>query len=313
MTIRYKLDANESPIGTSPEVKKIIKSFRAIHLYPDANALHLRETIASHHNLVKENILCGCGSEDLIYTTMRNFSNIGDEILVPKYGFFVYEIAAKMFNPGNPVGTYLTRKEIYEIISQIPKHIILVVDSAYAEYLENTEDYSDGMEYIHDFTNLIVLRSFSKAYGMAGLRLGWLCAHETIVNKLSQFRAPFKTSSLAQICGAEAIKNIGFVKKVVEHTLCWRSRLENFFSQHGILLTHGYGNYITLHFKNPEDANFTCLKLVNNGIQVLHLGIAYKLYQCLRISIGSDIAMRCLLRVFKKILKELDQIPLRVR
>ena len=98
MTIRYKLDANESPIGTSPEVKKIIKSFRAIHLYPDANALHLRETIASHHNLVKENILCGCGSEDLIYTTMRNFSNIGDEILVPKYGFFVYEIAAKMFN-----------------------------------------------------------------------------------------------------------------------------------------------------------------------------------------------------------------------
>ncbi len=241
-----KLASNENPLGASPTVAEAIKqALPELARYPDGSGFELRQTLARKHSIAPECITLGNGSNDVLDMVARVFLAPGTESLFSQYAFAVYPICSQavgatlavapardyahdldamrarvgpntrvvwIANPNNPTGTWLARDALLAFLSDLPPQVIVVLDEAYTEYVEQT-DYPDGTQWLERFPNLIVTRTFSKAYGLASLRLGYALSHPDIADLLNRVRQPFNVNSLAQVAALAALEDQNFIEQ----------------------------------------------------------------------------------------------------
>ena len=254
-----KLSANESALGMSPKVIKILKSKKyKISKYPDNKAINLRKLIALKFKCEFNKIICGSGSDEVIQMICQLFLKNGDEVIVPQYSFLMYRIyssivGAKVIlskekefkvsvkeiikkvnkktkivfiaNPNNPTGTYLEKKELINLRKKLNKKILLVIDDAYDEYMKDKK-YSSGLKIFKNKKNVFILRTFSKIYGLAALRVGWGYGDRKIIDALNMIKPPFNVNKIAQLCAIESLKDINFINKSVKHNLFWSKKIK---------------------------------------------------------------------------------------
>jgi histidinol-phosphate aminotransferase len=322
----FKLSSNETPLGPSP---RAIEAFRAAaaHLqdYPDGAAKHLRETIGRAFGLDPARIVCGAGSDELLNLLAHAYIGPGDEAIHTTHGFLVYPIATMgaggkpvvaaetghtanvdailaavtertklvfVANPNNPTGTYLPFDEVKRLHAGLPPQVLLVLDAAYAEYVRRN-DYEAGIELVATSDNVVMCRTFSKIYGLAALRLGWLYGPAHVVDALNRIRGPFNVSAPAIMAGAAAIEDAAHVETSVAHNTRWLAWLSEEIGRLGLAVTPSVANFVLIHFP-PEkgrsaaeaDAFLTARGLILRRVS------AYKLPDALRLSVGSEEANR---------------------
>ena len=235
-----KLSANESALGASSRVKKIIKNENSkIFKYPDPQCKLLKKTISRKFKCDEEKIICGSGSDEVIQMICQLFLKPKDEVIVPRYSFLMYRIYAEIVgakvifseekdlkvdvndiikkvtrktkivfiaNPNNPTGTYLNHKELITLRKRLNQKILLVIDDAYFEYMKN-RDYRSGLDIFNSKENVFILRTFSKIYGLASLRVGWGYGSRKIIKALNRIKPPFNVNLIAQSAAVEALKD----------------------------------------------------------------------------------------------------------
>ena len=330
----FKLSANETPLGPSPRAKQALRDY-ADHLqdYPDGEARAIREALGARHGLNPEKIVCGNGSDEVLHLLASAYIGPGDEGIFSEHGFLVYKIAilaaggtpivagethltadvdkilakvgprTKMVflaNPNNPTGTYLSSGEIRRLAQGLPRHVILVIDSAYAEYV-NRADYSPGIELVEASDNIVMTRTFSKIYGLAGLRLGWCYAPREVCDALNRIRGPFNTNGAANAAGIAALHDAAHVAKAVAHNETWLPWLAREISAQGIKVTPSAGNFLLLHFTDKAQAMAADAFLAQRGL-ILRAVAAYGLPHCLRLTVGTEEANRLVLAALKDFL-----------
>ncbi len=315
-----KLSSNENPFGCSDAVKEAItKHFNYLHRYPEGTSLELRKAIGKTYNLDFNKIICGAGSDELITLICLAYAGQGAEILYTKHGFLMYPITALsvgakpveaeeinlkadvneilkkvtektkivfLANPNNPTGSYLTHNEILELRKKLPQNILLVLDLAYAEFVENS-DYVNAKDLCDEFDNIIMIRTFSKVYGIPSVRLGWAYANENIIEIINKVRGPFNVSSIAQIAGIAALNDQDFVTKTIKHNNLWLEKLTKEFINLGYKPYNSVANFILVDFNNKELTEKIDIFLKEDGISARRMD-AYKLPNCIRFSIGTE-------------------------
>ncbi|MEM1285430.1 MAG: histidinol-phosphate transaminase [Pseudomonadota bacterium] len=318
----YKLSSNETPLGPSP---KAVEAYQSISddlaAYPDGSAHDLREAIAKRHGLAADRIVCGNGSDELLSLITQTYLSPGDEVIISEHGFLVYPIATKaaggtpvevkdkdltadidgflaavtertkivfLANPNNPTGTYVPFSEVRRLYAGLPSHVLLVLDAAYAEYVRRN-DYESGIELAATAPNVVMTRTFSKIYGLAKLRIGWMYGPAHVIDAINRVRGPFNMTGPAIAAGAAAMADTGYIDKAVAHNERWLSELTEALDGIGLTVTPSVGNFILVHFpdtpgKTADDADDA---LLAEGLVTRKVG-AYKLPDALRISIGTD-------------------------
>ena len=331
-----KLSANESSLGVSTSVRKIFKNKKLfINRYPDSKSKVLRRAISKKLNCDFDKIICGAGSDEIIQMICQLYLNKNDEVILPEYSFLMYRIYSKIIgakvlfskeinykvsienilkkvtkktkivfiaNPNNPTGTYLNKTELINLRKKLNKKILLVIDDAYQEY-NLKKDYVSGLDLFKKSKNVFVLRTFSKLYGLASLRIGWGYGDKKIIKALYKIKPPFNVNFFAENCAIKAISDKTFVKKSVRHNFFWGNKIKKFFSKYNIYSNEIVCNFLLLDFKNCKiPAKLFMKKLLNNRIIVRGMD-EYKIKNCLRLSIGNSSENKYLLKVVKKIFK----------
>ncbi len=331
-----KLSANESSLGMSDGVRKVFKSKKfIINRYPDSKSNVLRKAISKVVKCDFNKIICGAGSDEIIQMICQLYLNKNDEVILPEYSFLMYRIYSKIIgakilfskeinfkisienilkkvtkktkivfiaNPNNPTGTYLNKSELIFLRKKLNKNILLVIDDAYHEY-NLKKNYVSGLDLFKRSKNVFILRTFSKLYGLASLRIGWGYGDKKIINALYKIKPPFNINFFAELCATKAISDKGFVKKSIKHNIFWGNKIKKFFSKYNISSNEITCNFLLLNFKKCKiSSKFFMKKLLNNGIIVRSME-EYKIKNCLRLSIGNSSENKYLLKVVKKILK----------
>ena len=332
----YHLASNETPHGAPKEARDAIADLaQNIHLYPNSGSSNLRAAIAKKYDLDANKIVCSNGSDELLTLIAAAYIKQGDEAIISEYGFLVYKIAilanggvpvvAKeinytvdvdaildnvtdktkvvyLANPGNPTGTYIYAGELNRLHKGLRSDIVLVVDSAYAEYCLE-DDYNNGIDLVEANENVIMTRTFSKIYGLAALRVGWSYASETIVSVLNRIRGPFNVNSAAQAAGSAAIFADKFVDMSLQHNVKWAGIIKQRLTGLGINITPTHTNFMLIHF---DDTNKTAEEadryLCSHGVVLRRLE-AYNIPNALRYTIGSDEANELVLSLLEKFIK----------
>lgn len=318
----YKLSSNESPFGPSPKVAEAIAAKNAdLALYPDGSAHVLRDAIAKTYGLNPGNILCGNGSDELLGLLCQTYLGSGDEGLFTQHGFLVYKIQIMaagatpvavpdieltadvdailgavsektklvfLANPNNPTGTYIPVNEVRRLHAGLPGHVILVLDAAYAEYVRRN-DYEAGIELVSGNPNVVMTRTFSKIHGLAGLRIGWMYAHEAIIDACNRVRGPFNVNALAITAGAAAIADRAHVERAIEHNDKWLVRISEALEATGFSVTPSVGNFILIHFpQTPGKTAAEADAYLGARGYVLRRVAGYGLPDALRMTIGNE-------------------------
>ena len=332
----FKLSSNESPLGASPLATEAYRSTAGrLELYPDGSATILREAIASRYGLKAENIVCGAGSDELLQLLAHAYLSPGDEAIYSQYGFLVYPIAIQsngavarvapekdlvadvdaildlvtpktrmvfLANPNNPTGTYLPFSEVKRLHAGLPRTVMLVLDAAYAEYARRN-DYESGVDLVSTFDNVVMTRTFSKIYGLAGLRLGWIYCPLHVADVLNRIRGPFNVAAPAIAAGTAAIADQEFVEKAIAHNDLWLDWLTRELTALGLRVTPSAGNFLLLHFPADAARNAAAADryLQDHGF-ILRRMEGYGLPQALRLSVGSEEANRSLAGVLRTFL-----------
>jgi histidinol-phosphate aminotransferase len=320
----FKLSSNETPLGPSPLAKEAFRAFAdRLDAYPEGTARDLREAIGVRYGLDPARLVCGSGSDEILHLLAAAYLGPGDEGIFTEHGFLVYKIAilaaggtpvvveeidrtahvdrildkvgprTKMVflaNPNNPTGTYLPIREVERLVAGLPPHVLLVLDGAYAEYVV-AGDYSAGLELATRHANVVVTRTFSKIFGLAGLRLGWCHASADVCDALNRIRTPFNTNGAAVAAGLAALSDTAHLAAAVAHNERWRPWLACEIAGLGIDVTPSVANFLLLGFPDAEDARAADAFLTNRGLVLRAVG-AYGLPQCLRLTIGSEDANR---------------------
>ena len=327
-----KLSANESALGTSPmAVQAYGQAAASLHRYPDGAAQNLRGAIASVHGLQADQIVCGDGSDELLHLLALGFAGPGDEVLSTEFGFVVYSMVAKsvgatsvqapekaftvdvdalvarvthktrivfVANP-NSTGTYVPCAELTRLHDGLPGDVLLVIDSAYAEFVE-IADYSAGEALVVSSSNVIMTRTFSKAYGLAALRLGWCYGPPAIVDVLNRLRGPFNVTGPAQAAGIAALGDVDFLMSVQDHVASWSPWLERELARLGLQPVPSVTNFVLVRFPGgAPSAASTNAHLAAQGILVRDMD-AYGLTDCLRITVGTEEEMRELIAAMEE-------------
>ena len=311
-----RLASNESALGPSA---KAIAAYRTlasdIHRYPDGNALELRETLGQFHGLDPSRIVCGAGSDELIALLLRCYAGPGDEVLYSCHGFLMYPIGAKsvgatpiaaperalttdvdallarvtertrvvfIANPNNPTGTYLRREDLARLHAGLPPSVLLAIDAAYAEFV-NRNDYEPGITLVDRAENVVMLRTFSKIYALAGLRLGWAYCPPAIADVLNRVRGPFNVAAPALAAGVAAVEDVEALNRARAHNEIWQPWFSERLAALGLSLTPSVANFVLARF---PDADAASTFLHSRGILTRKMG-AYGLPQHLRITIGT--------------------------
>ncbi len=330
-----KLSANESALGVSSRVKKLNLKNINIEKYPDSKCKALRNQIAKNFRCDFNKIICGSGSDEIIQMICQLFLNKNDEVILPKYSFLMYRIYAKIVgakiifskeknfkicvddiiaktsnktkivflaNPNNPTGTYLNFKELKNLRKKLNKKILLVIDDAYFEYMAQ-KDYVSGLKLFKNNSNVFILRTFSKVYGLASLRVGWGYGSKKIIDELYKIKPPFNVNKIAQLSAIESLKDYKFIKKSVQHNLNWSLKIKKFLENKNIKTNKIAANFFLLDFDScKKSANYVAKKLENKGI-ILRSMESYKMKNKLRMTIGSSIQNKKFIKEIKNILR----------
>jgi histidinol-phosphate aminotransferase len=331
-----KLSSNESPLGPSPKaIQAFVDHAKNLYRYPDSACAALRETIAHVHGLDANRIVCGSGSDELIGLLVHAYAGTGDEVLYSQHGFLMYKIYAQSFgaipvvasesnltanvnallakvsertrilflaNPNNPTGSYLPASEIKRLRNGLPDNVILVIDAAYAEYADHP-DYSAGKELVEQTENTVMLRTFSKIYGLSSLRLGWGYFPAAIADVMNRVRGPFNVSGVAQAVGIAAVEDSEYIIQVQKHNSLWLAWISNELSELGLTVYPSLANFILVEFpKKGNTAEKANTFLMDKGIIPREVG-GYGLPNCLRITIGTENENHAVAAALKAFLK----------
>jgi len=333
-----KLSSNESPFGTSDKTKLAIVEAAANQFrYPDGGCTILRSKLAETHNINMDNIVCGAGSDELISLICDAYAGEGDEVLCSEYGFLMYPISAMkvgakavfaketnlrtdinniidsitdrtkiifIANPNNPTGSYISNEEMTYLHKKIPENIILVIDSAYAEYV-NKDDYDCGIKLVQSSNNVIMTRTFSKIYGLGGIRLGWAYCPDSIADVLNRVRGPFNVSNIAQNAGIAALSDVDFLQESIEHNKKWLGIMAESLGKIGIKSYPSAANFILVEFPEEEEFNAQNANkfLLSKNIIGREM-TAYKLPKCMRFTIGTEEENKLLLKTLENFLNK---------
>ncbi|MDC0940872.1 histidinol-phosphate transaminase [Candidatus Pelagibacter sp.] len=316
-----KLSANESALGVSPRVKKILQNKKLlVSKYPDGKAKNLRKEISKKYKCDFEKIICGAGSDEIIQMICQLYLKPSDEVIVPQYSFLMYRIYAQIVgakvvfsneenfkvsineiikkvtkktklvfiaNPNNPTGTYLSRAELIDLRMKLNKNILLVLDDAYFEYMKN-KDYKSGLDLFKNKDNVVVIRTFSKIYGLASLRVGWGHGPKKIISAMNLIRPPFNVNQVAQMAAIEALKDRNFINQSVKHNITEANKVKNDLEKLKIFSNEVTANFLLLNFdKCKFSANYIFNKLLSKGIILRSTENGYNIKNKLRLTIGS--------------------------
>ena len=326
-----KLSSNENPLGPSKKINSSIK-LENLNRYPDISGRLVREKIANTHHIESEQIVLGCGSDETLLFAALAFCQSGDEIIHSEYGFEMYSIIAKVMgaysklaketnykmtvssiceqltpstkiiyiaNPNNPTGSYLSKLEIRELMSSIPKSVIVVIDGAYPEYVER-DDFDSNFSLIKEYDNIIMTRTFSKAYGLAGIRLGWCYSSPGIASILRRVKGPFNINTFAQNLALTAIQDQDHIKITVKENKISKLWFEKELKVLNIKVIETYANFSLIETTNKM-AIIISQSLEKKGILIRQLD-SYNLPNCLRISIGNLEDMKKIIKIIKSLL-----------
>lgn len=312
-----KLASNENPLGPSPLAVEALKSvFGELHLYPNGG-LDLREALAARFNLRVENVIAGSGSEGIMATIIRTFLGDDDEVLTSEGTFVGFYVLARsrgvkmtlvrqrnyrfdleavaaaitprtkliyLANPNNPTGTIFTRAEFDCFMRSVPPHVLIILDEAYFEYACANPAYPDSMEYRYD--NVITLRTFSKVYGLAGIRIGYGFAHGALIGNLLKVKLPFEPSVLAQAAGIAALGDTEFLRRSLEVNVSGLRMLVPALQKLGLTVVPSEANFLLVPMESETRVHQVYTALLHHGIIIRPLG-AFGLPHCLRITVGT--------------------------
>jgi len=331
-----KLSSNESSLGSSSSIFEIgnLKNItNNLNRYPEISGLTLRKEIAKVHNIDPHRIVLGCGSDENLLFAALSFCKDGDEIIQAEHGFEMYPIIAKIVgatskyaredseyqvsiqsicdqvtdatkliylaNPNNPTGTYLKRSEIVKLMQSLPKQVVVVLDGAYAEYVVEKE-YDKGFSLADEFENIIITRTFSKSYGLAGLRIGWCYASSKITSILNKVKGPFNTTFISQEIAIAALKDQDHINRVVNTNFEVKKWFENELKYLNIQTRPSVANFSFVE-TTQDQAEKIAKHLLENGILVRQLD-SYNLPHCLRITIGTKTEMEMTINSLEKLI-----------
>jgi histidinol-phosphate aminotransferase len=320
-----KLASNENPLGPSPlAVAAIQAHLQSIHLYPQAG-LSLREALAKRYHVKLENVIVGSGSDSIIAAIVRTFLSDDDEILTTEAAFGGFQVTAKsrgvayktvpyqgwrydlaglagaitertkiiyLANPNNPTGTIVTRDEFEEFHRLVPDRVLIILDEAYFEYARDDPDYPDSMRYRLD--NVITLRTFSKVYGLAGMRVGYGFAHEVLIRNLLKVKLPFEPAVLAEAAAVAALQDEAFVARSREVNAQGLRYVEAALVDRGFDVIPSQANFLMVVFAASGNAAEFVERLLKLGVIVRPLA-SFGLPCCVRISIGTEEQNRILI------------------
>ena len=326
----HKLSSNETPLGASPRAKAaFLAAVDALPAYPDGNVLPLREAIGRCHGLDPARIVCGAGSDEILYMLANIFCEPGDEGIYTEHGFLLYRVAlcaagavpvivperdftvdvdailaavtsktriVYIANPNNPTGTYVPLAEITRLADRLPPNVLLVLDAAYAEYA-TAADYDAGFALAAERENVVVTRTFSKIYGLASLRLGWCTAPAAICDAMNRVRSPFNINDPAMRAGVAAVEDEAHVAAAVAHNTQWREVLTREIRASGFPVTPSASNFVLIHLRDPAEAKAADAFLMARGL-ILRMVGTYGLPSCLRLSVGGEEANRLVIAAF---------------
>ena len=318
---KIKLSANESALGPSPKaIKEYIKVAKNFKRYPDADGTFLRKIIANKFKLNQSRIILGNGSDQIFELICKAFLDKGDEVIVPQYSFIIYRIYSKLnsakviyapenqftssvnnilacvtsktkivfiANPNNPTGTYIVKKEILRLRKKLRSDILLVVDDAYFEYV-NFKDYECGLQLFSNFKNVVVTRTFSKIYGLAGLRIGWGYASKNIIDSLYNIKPPFNVNRPALFSAAVAIKDTVWLNKEILHVRKWSKKFYEIFKELNIHTNTTSVNFALISFDRvKKTSKQVFLALAKTGILLRQMDV-YSIKNSLRVTVGNS-------------------------
>ena len=331
---RIKLSANESALGPSP---KAVKSYNSIGKsfvrYPDSDGTFFRKVLAKKFNLEKNRIILGSGSDQIFEMVCKLFLGKGDEVIVTQYSFINYRIYSRMFgatvkfakeenfkpsvesiincvtrktkivflaNPNNPTGTYLNRVDMMELRKKLRSDILLVVDDAYCEYIKDP-NFSSGIKLFSKSRNVLITRTFSKIYGLAGLRIGWGYSSKEIIQKLYEIKPPFNVSRPALFAATQAVQDIKWLDKAIKHNNYWSEKIFEVLYEIGVATNRTNVNFFLLNFDFVnQSASKVFNKLANSGILVRQMDV-YGIKNSLRVTIGNSKENKKFIIVLRKI------------
>lgn len=318
---QIKLSSNETPLGPSPSA---IEAFKAasgtLDRYPDGSATALREAIAQVHGLKAECIVCGAGSDEILSLLAQTYIGPGDEGVLSEHGFLVYPIAIRanggnpviaperelttdvdaildkvtgktrivfLANPNNPTGTCISGQEVRRLRAELREDVLLVLDGAYAEYVRR-QDYEAGQALVEETDNTVMTRTFSKIYGLAGLRVGWGYCPPAIADMLNRVRGPFNVSGPAIAAGAAAVRDVAHVEAAVAHNDRWLPWLTGELQSLSLEVTGSIANFLLVHF---DAAGLSAAevddRLKAQGIYLRRVA-SYGLPNALRLTVGTE-------------------------
>lgn len=312
-----KLASNENPLGPSPlALEAIKKHVDELHLYPNGG-LDLREVLAKRFSLKVGNVVAGSGSEGIMSNIIRAFLCDDDEVLTSEGTFVGLYVLARsrgvkmvlvpqnnyhldleaisasinqhtkiiyLANPNNPTGTIFTRNEFDGFMKHVPDHVLIILDEAYFEYAESNPSYPDSMQYRYD--NVITLRTFSKIYGLAGIRIGYGFAHEALISNLLKVKLPFEPSTLAQAAGIAALSDREFLKRSLETNANGKMYLIPALRQLGLIVVPTDANFVMAPLADEATVDCVYNELLKLGVIIRPLK-AFGLPHCVRITIGT--------------------------
>lgn len=330
-----RLASNESALGPSP---RAIAAYRAlaeeIHRYPDGGAIELRQALGRHYGLDPDRIVCGSGSDELIGLLVRAYAGPGDEVLFGRHGFLMYPIAAMasgatpvmapernltfdvdavlarvtprtrlvfIANPNNPTGTYIPHAELKRLHAGLPPDVLLVIDSAYAEYVRRN-DYDPGTELVDAAGNVVMARTFSKIYALGGLRLGWVYCQPAIADVLHRVRNPFNVNAAAQAAGIAALEDVAAIDRARAHNDIWRPWLERELMALGLTVNPSVANFVLVRFPPPPHDAAAAFSFLQSRAILTRKVAAYGLAEWLRITIGTEEEMRAVVAAVRDFL-----------
>ena len=326
-----KLSSNENPYGPSKKAIKILSSCHSgLNRYPDSSGLLLRKKISEVYSVKVENVILGSGSEGIMSAIIRTFLNSEDEIIGSENSFIGFRVLANasgrkinwikpkkyhydlkriankinintkiiyLANPDNPTGTYFNKNDFENFMKNVPERVLVILDEAYFEYANHRQDYPDSM--LYRFDNVITLRTFSKSYGLAGLRVGYGIAHRYLISNLLKVKLPFEPSTPAQLAAFEAMEDSKHLEKTIKSNLIGIKILKEEFDSINLKYIDSSANFITLIFNDFNKANSFIEFMLKNGI-ILRSLKGFGLDNCVRVSIGTMNEIKFFVRILKK-------------
>lgn len=312
-----KLASNENPLGPSPKALEAIRRFLdRVHLYPDGNGYYLRRKLAEMHALEMNQIILGAGSTELIELVGKTFLAAGDEAITSESAFYIYRLAIEemgarlvmtpmrnatfdlpaiahavtsrtkviyLGNPNNPTGTMFTAQELDRFLDAVPPRVLIVLDEAYYEYVQRP-DYSHSLDYVREGRSILVLRTFSKVHGLAGLRLGYGTGHPELIEALNRVRSPFNANSVAQAAGLAAVDDHGHVARSVENNVREMKFLTEELTLMGVRYTPSVANFLLIDTGRDCEEDF--MRLLHDGVIVRPMKL-YAFPTSLRVTVGT--------------------------